>query len=137
MTVVVDSVVLIGALLRRDAWHERALPILRAMDEGKLGPVVVTDFVLAETLNFVHRKGSADVARDALARFERGSHFRITRIDDASFTLARDEVFPEARELSFVDALTVAWMRSHRARKLYSFDEGFDGVKGVTRVDRA
>jgi uncharacterized protein len=130
----IDSVVLIGAFHRRDQHHEHALPILLRADEGAIKPLHLTDFVLAETINFLTRKGGSAMGRDALRRLEASKGFRVERISDAVYHEAKNEVYANVDGLSFVDAVTVAFMRHKRLRWIYSFDDGFDRVDGIDRL---
>lgn len=131
---VVDSVVLIAAMHRRDANHPGALPILKAADDGTIPPLVLTDFILAETLNYLTRKGGSSAGREALRRLESSRGFRVERISDAAFARAKTDVFGTIEGLSFVDALTVAYMFERGHAQLYSFDAGFDRVPGIARL---
>lgn len=128
-----DTVVLVGALHRRDTHHDEALPIVRAADRGDLAPLIVTDFILAETLNYIVKKGSSAAARQALDRLESSPGFVFERVPDTSYDRGRGEVFRRYDGLSFVDCLTVAWMEDHDVETIYSFDQGFDRVGSVTR----
>lgn len=131
---VIDSAVLIASLRRRDALHERAWPILQAADAGDIPPLVLTDFILAETLNHVVRKDGSAQAREALRLLEASTGFRIERVSDAVFARGKDEVFRSEDGLSFVDALTVAFMQDRGLRRIYSFDADFDRVRGLKRL---
>lgn len=133
---VIDSAVLIAAFLRRDARHADASPILYAADEGDIGPLLVTDYILAETLNFLQRKGTPDMAREVLRRLEASSGFRIERLPDSVYAAARHDVYPRYPTLSFVDACTVALMAHQRLTTLYSYDSGFDAVASLSRMER-
>jgi uncharacterized protein len=130
----VDSVVLIAASHRRDQNHAHALPILMAADEGKIPPLALTDFILAETLNFLTKKGGSAIGRDALRRLEASQGFEIHRTTDQVYHQAKNEIYHTHDGLSFVDALIVAFMNQTRREWIYSFDEGFDRVAGITRA---
>jgi len=61
ISVLIDSVVIIGAFYRNDQWHAQATPIIRHIDNGK-SPAIITDFILAEVINFLHQKAGHDAA---------------------------------------------------------------------------
>lgn len=130
-----DSVVLIAAMHRRDRRHADALPILKAADEGRIPPLVLTDFLLAETLNYLTRKGGSAVGREALRRLEASSGFEVQRVPDDVWATGKNRVYRTIDGLSFVDALTVAFMERRRIRTIYSFDADFDRVPGVERLE--
>lgn len=129
----IDTGVLIAAFNRRDSLHSEGWAIVRAADTGDLQPLIVHDFVLAETLNHLNRKVSSHAAREALRRLESSDGFRLVRVSDVVYSIAKNDVFPKEAGLSFVDALTVAYMREEDIHVLYSFDGGFDGRARVRR----
>lgn len=133
-TAVVDSVVLIAAMHARDTRHGDAFPILKAADEGRIAPLVLTDFILAETLNYLTRKGGSAAGREALRRLEASRGFRVERVSDEAYTRGKNDIFQRIDGLSFVDALTVAFMQSRGFTLIYSFDEDFDRVPGLRRL---
>lgn len=133
---VVDTGVLVGAFHRRDAHHAEALSIVLAADDGKIPPLLLTDFVLAETINYLTRKGGSQAGREALDRLEASPGFSIERVPDTVYTRGKNEVYRAFEGLSFVDALTVAFMQARELLRLYSFDRGFDQVPKLKRLVR-
>lgn len=132
----VDSVVLIAAMHRRDRRHADALPIVLAADAGRIPPLVLTDFVLAETINYLTRKGGSAVGREALRRLDQSSGFRVERVSGEVWSSGRT-VYERVDGRSLVDALTVAFMKRRNLTRLYSFDAGFDRVRGLERLEAA
>lgn len=130
----VDSAVLIAALHGRDRDHAHALPILMAADEGRIPPLLLTDCILAETINFVTRKGSSAAGREALRRIEASQGLRVERVTDAVYQHGKNEVYATIDGLSLVDAISVAFMRHRRLDTIYTFDDGFDRVDGIARL---
>ena len=133
---VIDSVVLIAAMHRRDRRHKEALPILLAADTGRIPPVLLTDFILAETLNYLTRKGGSAVGREALRRLEASSGFLIERVPDDVWTAGK-AIYQRMDGLSLVDALTVAFMQRRKVTRIYTFDADFDRVPGLERLETA
>lgn len=128
-----DTGVLVGATLTRDQHHEAARPIVRAADSEDIAPLLITDFILSETLNFLVQKASSLIARDALTRLESSPGFIFERVPDTSYDRGRDQVFRRYDGLSFVDCLTVAWMEDHDVETIYTFDDDFDKVEDIVR----
>jgi len=133
---VADSGVLIAAFNKRDSLHKEGWEIVQSADQGDIEPLTVHDFVLAETLNHLNRKVNSPSAREALRRLEASDGFRLIRLSDVVYSVGKNDVFPKEPGLSFVDALTVAFMREHKMQVLYSFDDGFDGRAGIRRKAR-
>ncbi|WP_101298360.1 type II toxin-antitoxin system VapC family toxin [Halegenticoccus soli] len=132
----VDTTVLFAAVYPRDAHHESALPILKGVDGGDLPEAIVLDYVLAETLNGLVRKASHDSAVDFLRRIEENSRFHPGRLTAESFARAKS-VFRAYPGLSFVDAALVAHAQDEGIAYLYAFDDDFDAVDDLYRLDTA
>ena len=133
-TAIIDSVVIIGAFYRSDQWHAKATPIIRSVDDGE-SPAVISDFILAEVLNFLHQKAGHDAAVETLEVLESSENITIVRITDPQFSAGK-AIFAKYPRLSLVDALTVACMKDLGLTEIYSFDSDFDGIPGITRMDR-
>lgn len=130
----IDSTVLIAAMHARDANHEAGLRIVKAADEGRIAPLVLTDFLLAETINYLTRKGGSRAGREALLRIESSRGFRVERTPDEVYALGKNEMYAKLDGLSFVDALTVAHLRTRGWSRIYSFDKDFEDVPRVRRL---
>lgn len=133
---VLDTTVLYGAADTSDEWHESGLAIVRGVDDGSLPDGVITDFVLAETLNGMVRNLSHKAAVDYLDRIEANDRFEIVRLTADAFATGK-AIFRRHRQLSLVDGLIVGHMRNRDSSHLYSFDSGFDEVDGITRLATA
>lgn len=133
---VLDTTVLYGAADTSDEWHSLGLEVIRSVDDGLLPDGIVTEFVLAETLNGMVRNLSHEAAVDYLDRLEANERFEIVRLTADAFATGK-AVFRLHQRLSLVDGLIVGHMRDRGLSHLYSFDAGFDGVEGVTRLASA
>ena len=131
-----DTTVLYAAADESDLLHDDGLAIVRGVNEGTLPNGVVVDYVLAETLNGVVREISHGAASDFLDRIERNDRFEIDRPRTDAFATGK-AVFRKQDRLSFVDGLVVGYMRDRGLEYLYSFDAGFDGIDGITRLSSA
>lgn len=135
-TAVLDTTVLYAAADASDARHDDALPILRGVDDGSLPEGAVVDYVLGETLNGVVRNLSHGSAVDYLGRIEANDRVEVSRLTADAFATGKD-IFRRYQRLSLVDGMIVGYMRDRGFEYLYSFDAGFDGVDGVTRLSTA
>ena len=133
-SVLVDSNVLIGYRLSRDQFHDPAAEIVRAIDAGDLPKAFLTNYCLGETLNIVgeragHRRGVETL--DALVE----SHgIEIVQATQADFSTGQ-AIYRRSPGLTFVDSITVAYMRRVDLEYIYSFDDDFDRFDGITRLD--
>lgn len=133
---VVDSNVLIGAASRRDQDHDQALEIMEAIDVGDLPRVRLTNYVLAEAMNYIHERQRHTTALDLLDRLRAGTAFEFVHAPKSDFVRV-DELFHEYSQLSFVDATIAAYLERESLEYLYSFDDDFDALANVTRLESA
>jgi len=131
-----DTSVLFAAVYRRDSAHSDALPILRGADDGSLPEAVVLDYVLAETLNGLTTHAGHDAAVDLLDRIEENARFHIKSLGSNARATAK-ALFRHYESLSFIDACIVAYMQTEGLGYLYAFDDDFDAVEDLYRLDTA
>lgn len=105
------------------------------MAEGRWGPAVTSDYVVAEGLTFVRRKIRRREAEEALLDVVFGRPgappliAAVVRVHGGRFAAALDWFRRTSnRRLSFVDCTTLAVLESARIRHLATFDRGFAGL---------
>lgn len=133
---VVDTNVLIGMTDADDQHHKVAMEIVRGLDHGDLPTARVTNYILLETLNWIHTRHHHEKAIETHSRLNESAGFEIHQAAQKDFGRAM-EVFETYGGLSFGDATIVAYMQREDIEYLYSFDAGFDVVDGLTRLDGA
>ena len=131
-----DTTVLFAAAYRQDEYHDNALPVLYGVDSGALPEAVVLDYVLAETLNGLTSHAGHKAAVDLLGRIEENAHFHIDSLTTDAFSTGKAH-FREHEPLSFVDACIIAYMQNEGLGYLYAFDDDFDAVEDIYRLDTA
>ena len=129
-----DTTVLFAAAYRRDSSHGEALSILQGIDEGSLPKAVVLDYVLAETLNGLVTHAGHESAVDFLDRIEENARFDIDSLNADAFATGK-ALFRRHRPLSLVDACIIAYMQTEELAYLYAFDDDFDAVEDIYRLD--
>lgn len=134
--VVIDSNVLLAARLERDSNHERAMPITDAVDHGTLPSVVVLTDVLSETLNYLNERVGHTVAVRTLDALVESSGYEIVRSTKGDFDAGRS-LFRTYDGLSLIDGMIAAYMHRTDCTYLYSFDDDFDAVGDITRLETA
>ena len=132
----IDTNVLFAGASARDEYHDRASEIVRGIDHGELPDAIVTNYVVAETLNIAATKLGSDAATQLLDRLIAGARFELTHVAQADFNAAQP-IFRQYSELSFVDAVLVAHMQRTDIEYIYSFDDDFDAVSDITRLATA
>jgi predicted nucleic acid-binding protein len=131
--VVVDANVLIAARLTRDEDHDRGKALTDGFDDGSLPASYVLSDVLEEVMNYLQARSGHETAVETLDAIVESRGFEVL------FTPKRDlsggrSLFRKYDQLSLTDAVIVAAMERLDIEYLYSFDDGFDGVEGVTRL---
>jgi len=119
-----------------DTRHERAENIVYAIDRGNLPTARVTNYVRLETLNWIYERQRHDIAVDLKGRLANSAGFELVHCAQKDFHRAM-ELFEGYESLSFGDATIVAYMQRTGIENLYSFDDDFDGIEGITRLDTA
>lgn len=130
----IDSVVWIGAKLKRDQWHEKAQLILDKFQNNDIRSAYVTDQIIVETVNFLLRKSDYATAFETLILFHVHDRITIINIDDRLFLRSFD-LFRKYPGLSLTDTGIIASMERENISTVYSFDSGFDRVDWINRLE--
>lgn len=130
----VDTTVLYAAGNANAQRHDSALSIVRGADSGDLPELRVPDPILVETINGLTRDVGHATAIDVLDRLRSGASFEVTREPTAVWSTGI-ELFERMERLSLADGLLVASARHVDCQYVYSFDDDFDGIDGLTRLD--
>jgi predicted nucleic acid-binding protein len=134
--VVVDANVLVAARLARDQNHERGAAIARAIDQGTLPAAYVLSDVLEEVINYLQARAGHEVATETLDALIESRGFSLEQTPKSDLDAGRS-LFRRYEPLSLTDAVVVAAMQREEIEYLYSFDGGFDGVPGISRLATA
>ena len=136
MTAILDTNVLFAAASARDRYHDRASAIVAGIDSSELPSALITDYVVAETMDLTRERLGSGVATDLLDRLTEGAQFEVVHTAQADFTAAK-ALFRTYSELSFVDATLAAYADRQGVDICYSFDDDLDVVSELTRLDTA
>jgi len=90
--------------------------------------------VLVEALSLIGEKLEPSTANQILDRLIEGAHFDISHVPKADFNAAQ-ALFRRYDELSLVDTTIATYMDREGIEYLYSFDNDFDVLDGITRLD--
>ncbi len=131
-----DTTVLFAAAYQQDSNHDAGIPILRGVDTGSLPEAVVIEYVLAETHNGLITHAGHAAAVDFLDRIEENARFHIDSLNTDAFATGK-AIFRQHEPLSFVDACSIAYMKTEGLGYLYAFDDDFDAISDVYRLDTA
>lgn len=133
---IVDTAVLVGMADADDQHHDVAMEIIRGMDHGTLPTGQITNYVVLETLNWIHNRQRHQKAREVYSRLKESAGFEIRNTAQKDFMRAV-ELFERYDTLSFGDVTIVAYMEREGINYLYSFDDDFDVSDSITRLETA
>jgi predicted nucleic acid-binding protein len=136
VSAVVDSNVLIAARLERDQHHVTGREILRGIDTGVLPHAGVPSHVVAEVLEYVHTRAGHPQAVETLDAIAESAALRPASSAGGDGFAGR-ALFRVYDSLSFTDAVLAAYAKRTGTRYRYSFDDDFDAVPWVTRLNAA
>ena len=114
--------------------HPHKIDARRALEQAvTAGQRLITDAeVLQEILHRYRAIDRLEAIQPAL-HVLLGVVDEVIPIEEKDVLLARDTLLGSPR-LSARDALHVSVMRRHKVASILSFDRGFDGVPGITRI---
>jgi len=133
---VVDTSVILSRKADDDPHHETAREIMGGIDGRALPTAELTEIILTEVLNWIHRRAGPRDATDMLDRLVEGAHFDLVHSPKQVFGGAM-RLIRQYENLSFGDAMIVGYMKHRNIEHLYSFDDDFDSVDGITRLNAA
>jgi predicted nucleic acid-binding protein len=133
---VIDTNVLIDYKDTGADTHKQATEIVHTADNGGLPALRVTNYVLLETLNWIHERQRHDIAVDLRRRLSESAGFELIHAAQADFHRAV-ELFETYDGLAFGDATIAAYMERTDLEFLYSFDDDFDAIEGISRLETA
>lgn len=131
---VVDTSVLLAMADADDRHHDVATRIVRGMDRGAFPTGRVTNYVILETLNWIHNRHHPRKAIEIYERLNESAGFELLQAAQKDFGRAV-EIFETYEKLAFGDATIVAYMEREGIEYLYSFDDDFDAIEGLTRLE--
>lgn len=114
--------------------HARAENIVRAIDAADLPTARVTNYVLLETLNWIHERQRHDIAVGLRRCLSKSAGFDPIHAAQKDFHRVV-EFFETYDRLAFGDATIAAYMERENIKYLYSFDDGFDVFEEITRLE--
>jgi len=132
--VFVDTAFWIAAIRQPDAQHERAKTLGTEILDQR-AKVVISDMVLAEVVTLILKKDGHEPAQKLMDLLEDNTTILFIDkpvLEDAK-TLLRQYWSPR-KKLSICDAASYVLMQRNGIEDLYSFDSGFDGLPGITRI---
>ena len=117
----------------KDVHHEAAVRLVGQLQAGNLGKGFLTDYVFAETMNYLtvksrNRATPERVARDLLGE-DKEPWLQLLFVDELTWRDARTRFGALSRAgLSFTDCTSIAVVERLGFKGIIGFDAGFDGI---------
>lgn len=123
MSILVDTGVILAALIKRERRHHWARRLLRSILMGSYGVPYVTDYIVDEALSYAAARLGVGPAEKLLDLLLRRNVFRIIPVTLDIFNTAARIYEENLPKLSFTDATTVAVARVYGVDYIATLDE--------------
>ncbi|MGH2585658.1 MAG: PIN domain-containing protein [Dehalococcoidia bacterium] len=136
MTIPLDTNIIIRHLAGDHPQHSpRARALFQDLYSGARA-AMLTEAVLVETVQVLSSKSLYNLPRADIER-HLGTivRFRGVKLAQKRRYLRALELYAATPRLSFVDALLAVLAQENPPPTVLSFDQGFDGISGLTRVE--
>ena len=107
-----------------------------SINSGALPTAWVTNYVLLESLNWIHERQRQHIAVDLRSRLADSAGFELVQCAQKDFHRG-GEPFDGHERLSFGDAITAAYMERTGIENLCSFNHNFDGIGSILGPETA
>lgn len=132
-TAFVDANIIVGARYDRDQNHDAARPIFDAIDTGDLPCGRLLYSHLPESLIALERYAGKGTAVETLDGLEAGSGWRIEHPPKSIYSDA-EALWKLHDGPEYSDAVIAAYLLHEGIEFVYSFDDDFDQIDGITRI---
>lgn len=132
---IVDSNIFIASWHKRDQHNEQSIEIVKKIATGEIQDIFISNYVVMEVVNFLMRKASFSVAKEAFDYLTKTDRIHIVYIDRI-LSLALEQIFIQYKILTITDCSLVAIAQQENIKIFYSFDAGFDAVKSIKRLEK-
>jgi len=134
--VLIDANVIIAARNANAGDHDRAWPIYAGVDGGELPRARVTNLTVPEVLHPIQKRARKEIATETLDILQRSRGFRFVHLPQSVYSEG-ERIFRQYDNPEWTDALLAAYMRSEELEYIYTFDDDFEEVDEITRLNSA
>ena len=135
MNALIDANVIIAAFLDEADRTPASKQILLSFKEGRIQHLFTTSYVMVEVISFLLRRGTFQQAHDAYLFFTKTERLSLEYIG-SSYEFSIRDMFQKFKSLTLTDCSLVVIGEEKGINTLYSFDSGFDKVKGIMRLEK-
>ena len=132
MKAIIDSNIWIALTSKDKELKIKSQDIIKGFSEGKIKDIYITDYVLLETTNFLLRKTNFETTLKVYEFILENTN--IIYINESMLEKI-NELFKKYKDLSITDCSLIILSNEKNIKEIYSFDSGFDKVKGIVRKE--
>ncbi len=130
----IDSTIIIAAANENDQWHAGGKIIMDDLWNGNHGKVLMTDYVLSETITETGARLGGKTARKVYLALTNTSFIEIVYVTQPLLERTMFTHLKYDGKLSLADAVSVQLMIERQIKEILSFDSDFDRVDGIKRI---
>ena len=118
-----------------DDFHSGSQALIEALRNGEIPSALTTDFVLDETVTILGKRHGfgADNAAMVADRVMRSPRVFTVYVDETLMKESLKEYPIHKGKLSLTDVTSLVVMRRYGAKRIFSHDRDFEGLKGIER----
>lgn len=137
--VVIDANVVLDLRNRNATQHATALDIAEGIDSGTLPTARVPDCIVPEILHPLQRQFGKAAAYETLDWLHESRGFEIAQVGEPARSRAEQlfRRYDTDNGPEWTDSVIAAYMLEAELEYIYSFDDDFDTIDGVTRLATA
>lgn len=136
MNLILDSNIFIAAWHTKDVRADKAIELIaRISEDDAIKHVFITNYILIEITNFLSKKLPFEIVKDIFSYLTGADKIRIVYVDTLMENIIDDLFLGFKGRLSLVDCSLVVLAQELGISAIYSFDSGFDIVRGITRLE--
>ena len=129
---IIDSSIWIALKSKDGELRVKSQNIIKEFLNNKIKEIYITDYVLLETINFLLRKTNFEASSEVYKGILENTN--IIYIDELMIHEIL-EIFKKYKDLSITDCSLILLCNKKEIKEIYSFDSGFDKVKGIIRKE--
>ncbi|MBD3196748.1 MAG: PIN domain-containing protein [Candidatus Lokiarchaeota archaeon] len=135
-TVIADASIWIGALVKKDKWHENGKKFLKWVDNEANIRVIIPIGIIYEVIAGILNKsyGGFEKANKVLKLFMNHKKFEVYYNTENSFQEVID-IFRQYKIFSLVDATIVIFYENKKFDLLFTTDKDFDSCSFINKLE--
>ena len=136
MAIFIDTNIFVASQNKDDDNHEKAKNLLYRIIQKQYGSAFTSDYVADEGTTLVFARTHSRRESNAFLNnmLNSGELFTIIYTTQDDFNSTAHEYFKQS-QLSFTDCSIIILMKNHGIKNIATFDQGFNGIKGIEVIN--